>query len=95
VSRRVSNSSTPTHRLKGHTAFEIIEGALSLTIGAEKVTLIMGDVAFVPANTTFSVWSDVAFTKFMCVSAGTGGLDQMLLQNAESWDYPVFPKYFP
>jgi hypothetical protein len=53
--------------------------------------LITGDVAFIPANTTFSYWSDVAFTKFMYVSAGAEGLDQKLLANAENWGFPVFP----
>lgn len=53
--------------------------------------LITGDVAFIPANTTFSYWSDVTFTKFMYVSAGAEGLDQKLLATAENWGFPVFP----
>lgn len=65
-----------------------------MIIGEEKAALITGDVAFIPANTSFSYWSDVAFTKFMYVSAGANGLDQILLQNVESWDYPVFPTAF-
>jgi hypothetical protein len=64
---------------------------LSLEIEGETVSLIMGDLAFIPGNTTFSYWSNVAFTKFMYVSAGAKGLDQELLSKAEGWDYPVFP----
>ncbi|KAF2193485.1 quercetin 2,3-dioxygenase [Zopfia rhizophila CBS 207.26] len=91
ISRRSPNTTVPTHVLSNHTAFEVLEGALSLTIDRENAMLIMGDVAFIPGNTTFSYWSDVAFTKFMYVSAGSNGIDQQLLSNAEGWDYPVFP----
>ncbi|KAF2787155.1 putative quercetin 2,3-dioxygenase [Melanomma pulvis-pyrius CBS 109.77] len=91
MSRRSSNTTTPTYTLLGHTAFEVLEGALSLTIEEETVTLIMGDVAFIPGNTSFSYWSDVVFTKVMYVSAGVNGLDQKLLKKAESWGWPVFP----
>jgi hypothetical protein len=66
---------------------------LSLEMEDETVSLIMGDVAFIPGNTTFKYWSDVAFTKFMYMSAGAKGLDQVLLLKAENWEYPVFPSF--
>lgn len=91
MSRRSSNTTTPTYTLPDHTAFEVLEGTLSLTIEEETVTLIMGDVTFIPGNTSFSYWSDVAFTKVMYISAGVDGLDQKLLKKAESWEWPVFP----
>lgn len=93
ISRQLPNVTVPNWTLRNHTAFQLLEGALSLTIGKETVTLVGGDVAFVPGNTTFQYWSDVAFTKFMYISAGNEGLDQQLLPNATSWDFAAFPIY--
>lgn len=84
-------ASVPTHKLVDATAFEVIEGALTLQMVNETVTLIGGDVAFIPGNTEFKYWSDVAFTKFLYVGAGTRTLDVQLMANATTWDYAVFP----
>lgn len=84
-------ASVPTHKLVDATAFEVIEGALTLHMVNETVTLIGGDVAFIPGNTEFKYWSDVAFTKFLYVGAGTKTLDVQLMANATTWNYAVFP----
>ena len=93
ISRQVSNATVEEHKLSGHTAFQVLEGSLRVTIGGETATLIGGDVAFIPSETSFRYWSEVAFTKFMYVSAGTQGLDQQLLSGASSCNYTAIPVY--
>ncbi|KAF2706661.1 RmlC-like cupin [Pleomassaria siparia CBS 279.74] len=88
---RQFNATPSAYALPGHTAFEVLEGALNVRMQMETVMLITGDVAFIPANTSFEYWSDVAFTKFMYVCQGVQGLDQQLLVNAEAWGFSVFP----
>ena len=91
ISRPLTNSSIPSTRLADHTAFEVLEGALKLNLQGETVTLIGGDVAFIPGNTTFTYWSEVAFTKFLYVGAGKNTLDVKLAQKSVPWNYAVFP----
>lgn len=94
LSRQFSNISSPTWNLEDHTAIQVVEGAVLLTIGGENVTLLGGDVGFVPGGVDFSYVSKAAFSKFMYVSSGAAGLDQQLLKAAKSWAYPVFPTNF-
>ena len=91
LSRQSSGLASSTWNLTDHTAFQVLEGSLSLIIGNETASLFSGDVAFVPGGTPFTYKSAAAFTKFMYVSAGDEGLDQQLLASAQSWNYPVFP----
>lgn len=93
MSRKLSNTTIPTRSLADHTAFEILEGALMVKLQGEQVQLLQGDVVFIPGNTSFSYWSEVAFTKFLYVGAGDKGLDVALMKKAVAWDYPTWPKY--
>lgn len=91
ISRQASNITVPTRRFENHTAFEILEGALQVNLMNETVQLLQGDVVFVPGNTTFEYWSEVAFTKFLYVCAGERGLDVELIKEAKVWEYPTWP----
>jgi quercetin dioxygenase-like cupin family protein len=93
ISRTPSNTTTPSRRFADHTAFEILEGALKVRMQNEEVQLLQGDVVFIPGNTSFSYWSEVAFTKFLYVGAGESGLDVELMEKAVAWDYPTWPAY--
>lgn len=84
-------STNSTASFPGHTAFEILEGQLMVSIQGEVLSLLQGDVLFIPGNTTYGYWSEVAYTKFLQVSAGAGGLDTALIAAGESWDSPVWP----
>ncbi|KAL1310986.1 hypothetical protein AAFC00_001206 [Neodothiora populina] len=86
-----SSRAVTTTILADHHAFEVLEGVMKLTMSGETVTLITGDVAFIPGGTQFKYWSEVAFTKVLYVGAGTQTLDRTLMANASSWDYAVFP----
>ncbi|KAJ6023903.1 hypothetical protein N7540_004700 [Penicillium herquei] len=89
-----TKNSPPSYTLDGAAAFEVLEGMLSIQIGEYPLArLNMGDVAFIPANTNFTYYSDVAFTKVLYVSSGTDGVDQQLISGAEDWDFVTFPKY--
>lgn len=76
-------------------AFQMQEGELVVSVDGYEgdVTLIDGDVLFVPAGTEFSYYASLSFTKFLYVSGGGSGFDYVLLQNSSSWDYAVYPIY--
>ena len=93
IDRQLNNITVPSRTFADHMAFEILEGALQVTLANETVQLLQGDVVFIPGNTTFQYWSNVAFTKFLYVCAGNKGLDAALIKNAVSWEYPVWPSY--
>lgn len=95
LSRQFPNATLTQWQLVDHVAINVLEGAVSLTITDEIVTLLGGDVAFVPGGTPFKYESKTAFTKFMYVSAGAEGLDQQLLGNAVNWSWPVYPTTLP
>ncbi|KAE9367091.1 RmlC-like cupin, partial [Stipitochalara longipes BDJ] len=84
-----STNSTTSH--PGHTAFEILEGQLMVRMEGEVLSLLQGDVVFIPGNTTYGYWSEVAYTKFLHVGAGAKGLDTALIAEGEDWDSPVWP----
>lgn len=73
-----------------HQAFQVTEGQLHLEINHETVTLIFGDLAFIPKGTSFSYWSTVGFTKFVTWSAGPGLADS-LIKGADQWNHAVWP----
>lgn len=93
MSRQQANITAPTWNLKNHTAFEVLEGSLSVAMSGQSATLIMGDVAFIPGGTAFSYQATSNFAKFMYVSSGLEGLDKTLMSAGSTWEYPVFPTY--
>ncbi|KAK3984898.1 RmlC-like cupin [Cladorrhinum sp. PSN332] len=75
------------------TAFMLEEGQLEVTVeGYDPVSLINGDVVFVPGNTSFSYVATAEFTKFMYVTGGGKGLDYELITNAQPWDSAFYPQ---
>ena len=91
---RQTMKSPPTWKLAGAAAFEVLEGVLSIKVGDYPVAqLKMGDVAFIPANTSFTYFSEVAFTKVLSVNSGSLGVDSQLIKSAKKWDFVTFPKY--
>ncbi|TQN67245.1 Quercetin 2,3-dioxygenase, partial [Colletotrichum shisoi] len=68
------------------------KGALNIAVdGYDAVTLIQGDVVFIPAHTPFTYNALAAFTKFLYVSGGGDGFDYQLLQRALPWEYATYP----
>ncbi|KAH6848216.1 RmlC-like cupin domain-containing protein [Chaetomium sp. MPI-CAGE-AT-0009] len=75
------------------TAFMVEEGQLGVEVeGYDPVSLIDGDVVFVPGNTSFSYVAEAEFTKFMYVTGGGQGLDYQLMTNAQPWDSAFYPE---
>ncbi|KAH6646107.1 RmlC-like cupin domain-containing protein [Truncatella angustata] len=73
-------------------AFQLEEGQLAVEVdGYDTISLIQGDVIFVPAETSFSYYATAAYTKLLYVSGGGDGIDYQLLSKAESWDYATYP----
>jgi len=75
------------------TAFMMEEGQLEVTVdGYDAVSLIDGDVVFVPGGVPFSYAATAEFTKFMYVTGGGRGLDYELMASARKWDSAFYPR---
>ncbi|OHE90606.1 hypothetical protein CORC01_14090 [Colletotrichum orchidophilum] len=73
-------------------AFQLEEGALEVTVeGYDVVTLIQGDLVFIPAGTAFTYAASATFTKFLYISGGGDGFDYQLLQRAVPWEFATYP----
>ena len=90
--RRLADETVATRSFDRSQVFVVLEGQLMFSMIGQTVRMSTGDVAFVPASTTFQYWSTVAFTKFYLGSNGPG-LSDRLISQAEEWDYAVFPSY--
>ncbi|KAF6819346.1 quercetin 2,3-dioxygenase [Colletotrichum sojae] len=94
VSRLLANQTATAATLPQPVAFQLEEGALVVAVeGYDPVTLIQGDVVFVPAGTPFQYHASAAFTRFLYVSGGGDGFDYQLLQRAVPWEYATYPIY--
>lgn len=91
IDRVSANSTVKTLSYPGHTAFEILEGQLTVQMEGETLNLLTGDVVFIPGNTTYKYYSTVAYTKFLHIGAGAKTLDTALIASGESWNSPVWP----
>ncbi|KAK4243500.1 RmlC-like cupin [Corynascus novoguineensis] len=88
-----SGDVAPLVRSEVATAFMMEEGQLEVLVdGYEPVSLIDGDVVFVPANTSFSYVATAQFTKFMYVTGGGRGLDYELIKTGEPWNSAFYPQ---
>ncbi|CAI7678966.1 unnamed protein product [Penicillium pancosmium] len=91
---RQTKDSPPSYTLDGAAAFEVTEGALSIQIGDfPLVTIMTGDVAFIPAQVPFTYYTETAFTKVLFIASGNNSLDQQLISGGKQWDWVTFPKY--
>ncbi|KAK7728486.1 hypothetical protein SLS57_002374 [Botryosphaeria dothidea] len=94
MSPLLSNQTASTQNLTQHLAFQLEEGELVVALdGYDTVSLIQGDVVFIPAGTAFTYHASRPFTKFLYVSAGGDGLDYQLIQKSVSWNYVTYPIY--
>lgn len=75
----------------GHAAFEVLDGQLGVVMGGEILSLLQGDVVFIPGHMTYKYYSEVAYTKFLHISQGAAGLDSTLIEGGETWDSPLWP----
>lgn len=94
LSRPVSGSGLAVYTLPGHTALEVVDGLVNVDIGGFEgtSTLAIGDVVFVPANTTFKFWGKSAYSKVLYIGVGEDTLDARLRQNAKEWDSATWPQ---
>jgi len=74
------------------TAFMVEEGQLEVTVeGYDAARLINGDVVFMPGNVSFSYAAAAKFTKFMYVTGGGQGMDQVLMEKGRVWNSAFYP----
>ncbi|KAH8798612.1 RmlC-like cupin domain-containing protein [Xylogone sp. PMI_703] len=93
LSTLLANQTAPSFTVQVHTAIQVDEGELVITFAGEEATLIVGDIAFIPANTPFTWYAQVPQTKILYVSGGKGGMDEILLEKSIAWDYAVYPHF--
>ncbi|CEJ82451.1 hypothetical protein VHEMI02513 [[Torrubiella] hemipterigena] len=94
MSPRLHNETAACATLPHHFALQMDEGHLVLRVdGYKETSLLQGDVAFIPANTGFSYYAKVPFTRFMYMNNGVKGLDYELLKTAKPWGFPSYPIY--
>lgn len=91
MDRLSSNATASVQKFPGHAAFEVIDGQLTVVMEGETLSLIQGDVVFIPGNTPYKYYSLVAYTKFLHISQGAKGLDTTLIAGASNWTSPVWP----
>ncbi|KAK0943276.1 hypothetical protein LTR48_006951 [Friedmanniomyces endolithicus] len=91
---RAANETTAEYTFDVPQFFQILEGTMMIRMMCQTVSMSTGDIAFIPAGTAFSYWSEVAFTKVYLGCAPAGGLSDALVAQAEPWAYGVFPSYF-
>ncbi|KAF6807197.1 quercetin -dioxygenase [Colletotrichum musicola] len=94
MSPKLDNETATSVTLPHPFALELQEGQLIIAVdGFETVSLLQGDVFFVPADTRFSFHATVPFTKFMYMNGGGEGLDQVLLEKSIPWGFPAYPQH--
>ncbi|KAF2126739.1 quercetin 2,3-dioxygenase [Dothidotthia symphoricarpi CBS 119687] len=93
LSQLGQTSRPTTYTLPNHTALEIVDGLVNVSVDGFKGTfsLVIGDVLFVPGGTAFSFWGAAAYSKVMYVGVGTDTLDSRLIAGGKSWDSAMFP----
>jgi len=91
MSHLPANETTQSLKFPSQATFEVLECQLRDLIGGETLSLLQGDVVFIPGNTTYKYYSTLAFTKVLYISQGAEGLDTALITSAKSWESPVSP----
>jgi hypothetical protein len=92
MSPKLPNETITTTVLPHSFALQMEEGQLFLSVsGYREHYLLSGDVAFIPANTTFKYYATVPLTRFLYLNAGANGLDHQLLKASIPWGFPVYP----
>lgn len=86
-------SQPDTYKLPGHTALEVVDGVVGVSIEGfeEQVALAIGDVVFVPANTSWSFWGEAAYSKVLYVGQGSDTVDSRLRAGAREWGSVIWP----
>ncbi|KAF2635864.1 RmlC-like cupin [Massarina eburnea CBS 473.64] len=88
-----SAGSADKYSLPGHTALEVVDGMVGVNVGGfnETVMLAIGDVVFVPANTTFSFWGEAAYSKVLAIGQGKDTLQSKLIEGGKTWGSAIWP----
>ena len=94
LSKPATGAKPATYSLPGHTALEVVDGLVSVDVGGFEgtTTLSVGDVVFIPANTTFSFWGESVYSKVLYVGAGTDTVDARIRKDAKEWDSATWPQ---
>lgn len=93
LSQLAKGTQPTTYTLPNHTALEVVDGLVGVTVDGYKgsFSLAIGDVVFVPGGTAFSFWGKAAYAKVMYVGVGTDTLDSRLIKEGKVWDSVMFP----
>ncbi|KAG7407378.1 Quercetin 2,3-dioxygenase [Fusarium oxysporum f. sp. rapae] len=85
-------STLPHFSLPHGNAFMVLEGTLTVHVqGYHPVTLVWGDVMYVPKDTSFTYYTSTHWCKFLYVSGGNNCLDTKLVKGGAVYNSVVFP----
>jgi hypothetical protein len=85
-------STLPYFSFPHGSAFLVLEGTLTVVVqGYDAVTLVWGDVMYVPKNTCFTYYTSTHWCKFLYVSGGDNCLDTTLINGGDAYNSVVFP----
>ncbi|KAF3400912.1 hypothetical protein DPV78_005759 [Talaromyces pinophilus] len=85
-------STLPYFSFPHGSAFLVLEGTLTVHVqGYDAVTLVWGDVMYVPKNTSFTYYTSTHWCKFLYVSGGDNCLDTKLINGGAAYESVVFP----
>ncbi|KAK5046896.1 hypothetical protein LTR84_007250 [Exophiala bonariae] len=74
-----------------HHAIQVVDGQLGLTIGDQEATLNVGETAYIPKTTSFSMRVRSRYIKFYVFISGNG-LADLLCQLGKSYDQTIPPE---
>lgn len=84
IRRRALGSEAPLRKSSGSQVMLVLDGQLMISLAGQNESLLTGDVVFVPPDTEYSYWSDVAFTRlYVGATSGDDGLADQLMRDAE------------
>nr|RBQ93872.1 hypothetical protein FVER53263_01553 [Fusarium verticillioides] len=87
-------SALPYHGFPHGSAFMVLEGTLTIHVeGYLPVTLVWGDVMYVPKNVRFTYYTSTHWCKFLYVSGGDNCLDTKLIKGGAAYNSVVFPPH--
>jgi quercetin dioxygenase-like cupin family protein len=92
MSKLAESKTAQQYTLPGHTALEVVDGLVEVEIdGFDGLLLSVGDVIFIPANTTFSFGGKAAYSKVLYIGQGKDTLDSRLIIEAKEWTSASWP----
>ena len=93
LSQLPADAEPEEYNFPGHHALEVVDGLVGVKVDgfSEELSLSIGDVVFVPGNTTWSFWGEDAYSKVLYIGTGKDTVDKQVSKGGKSWDSATWP----